>query len=132
MSNDDIRALADFRYALRRFFSFSAEAAREAALSPQQHQALMALKAGVGRELSVGDLAERLCIRHHSAVGLVNRLASRQLVRRIRSTADRRHVHLELTPHGNAVIHRLASIHRDELKRIGPELRRLLRDLEAD
>jgi DNA-binding MarR family transcriptional regulator len=128
-----IRALADFRFALRRFVSFSGEAARETALSPHQHQALLALKAAPPeQEVSVGYLASRLCIRHHSAVGLVNRLVARRLVRRVRSTVDRRHVQLEITSHGDAVIHRLSAAHRDELRRIGPELRRLLHELENE
>jgi DNA-binding MarR family transcriptional regulator len=131
ISNSNIKALADFRYALRRFVSFSAEAAREAGVSPQQHQALLALKAcPQDMEVTVGELAARLCIRHHSAVGLVNRLAARNFVRRVRSSTDRRHVHLELTSYGNSLIARLSATHRDELKRIGPELKRALRELE--
>ena len=133
ISMTSIRALADFRHALRRFVSFSAEAAREAGISPQQHQALLALKAWPpGSHATVGDLAARLCIRHHSAVRFVNRLAARQFVRRVRSGDDRRHVHLELTPSGDALINRLSASHRDELKRVGPELRRVLRELEAE
>jgi DNA-binding MarR family transcriptional regulator len=119
ISNSGIKALADFRFALRRFVSFSADAARETGLSPQQHQALLALKAyPPDTEVTVGDLAARLCIRHHSAVGLV------------RSSRDRRHVHLVLTTYGESLIARLSAAHRDELKRLGPELRRVLRDVE--
>ena len=133
ISNASIKVLADFRHALRRFVSFSADAAREAGVSPQQHQALLALKASsADTEVTVGELASRLCIRHHSAVGLVNRLASRNFVHRVRSADDRRHVHLELTSYGNSLIARLSAAHRDELKRVGPELRRLLRELEAE
>jgi DNA-binding MarR family transcriptional regulator len=131
ISNSGIKALADFRFALRRFVSFSADAARETGLSPQQHQALLALKAyPPDTEVTVGDLAARLCIRHHSAVGLVNRLAAKNLVRRVRSSRDRRHVHLVLTTYGESLIARLSAAHRDELKRLGPELRRVLRDVE--
>ena len=133
ISSAGIKALADFRYALRRFVSFSAEAAREAGVSPQQHQALLALKAfPAGADVTIGDLAARLCIRHHSAVGLVNRLATRNFVRRVRSSGDRRHVRLELTAYGNSFIARLSAAHRDELKRVGPELHRLLRELESE
>lgn len=132
VSRADIRALADFRHALRHFVSFSAEAAREAGVSPQQHQALLALKALPVRTTSVGELAGRLCIRHHSAVGLVNRLAARGFVRRVRATGDRRQVHLQLTPQGEALITRLSAAHRGELRRIGPELTRLLRVLDSD
>jgi DNA-binding MarR family transcriptional regulator len=132
ISSTGIKALADFRFALRRFVSFSADAARETGLSPQQHQALLALKAYPSdMEVTVGDLAARLCIRHHSAVGLVNRLAARNFVRRIRSSRDRRHVYLELTTLGESLIARLSATHRDELKRIAPELRRLLHELDG-
>jgi DNA-binding MarR family transcriptional regulator len=132
IAHASIKALADFRHALRRFVSFSAESARDASVSPQQHQALLALKAfPPGAHVSVGELAGHLCIRHHSAVGLVNRLSARHFVRRVRSADDRRHVHLELTAQGEALIARLSAAHRDELRRISPELKRLLRELET-
>jgi DNA-binding MarR family transcriptional regulator len=126
----DYRTLAAFRYALRRFLSFSAAAARESGLSPPQHQALLAIK-GFPEDgaMSVGELAERLALRHHSAVGLVDRLARRRLVRRARDPDDRRRVHVRLTARGESLLERLSAAHRDELRRLGPELRRLLRKL---
>ena len=78
--------LAELRHALRRFQRFSQEAARAAGLTPQQHQALLAIKGFPGRDyVSIGELAERMQLRHHSAVGLVDRLARRRLVRRVAS-----------------------------------------------
>jgi DNA-binding MarR family transcriptional regulator len=126
----DYQALAAFRYALRRFLSFSAGEARASGLSPQQHQALLAIKGFPGKgPVSVGQLAERLDLRHHSAVGLVNRLVRGRLVRRAADTGDRRRIHVMLTTRGEALLERLASVHSSELRRLGPELRRLLRKL---
>jgi DNA-binding MarR family transcriptional regulator len=124
----DYAALAAFRYALRRFLGFSAAAAREAGLSPAQHQALLAIK-GFSAEgvLSVGRLAERLDVRPHSAVGLADRLARRGLLRRSADPGDGRRVLLRLTARGERVLRRLSAAHGDELRRLGPELRRLLR-----
>jgi DNA-binding MarR family transcriptional regulator len=72
------------------------------------------------------ELAERLHLKHHSAVGLVDRLVRRGLVRRRRAAEDARRVEVSLTTRGEALIARLSAIHRDELRQIGPELRRLL------
>ena len=128
-----IRALAEFRYTLRKFLHFSEEAAVSAGLTPQQHQALLAV-AGFpeGETVSIGDLAERLKIRHHSAVGLVNRLVTEGLMERTPRTNDRRKVSLALTPRGNAILQTLSETHRDELRREGPHLVALLQSLITD
>lgn len=121
------RLLAGWRHALRRFLNFSHEAARRAGLSPQHYQALLALKGAPGEErLSIGELAAQLQLRHHSAVGLVNRLVARGLVRRLDSKADGRRVELALSARGERVIARMAAIHLRELRQLGPEMRRLL------
>ena len=126
----DYEALAAFRYTLRRFLGFSGAAARGAGLSPAQHQALLAIKGFPGGgPVSVGDLAERLDLRHHSAVGLVDRLARRRLVRRTADPVDRRRVRLALTAAGERILEGLSAVHGEELRRLGPELRRLLRRL---
>jgi DNA-binding MarR family transcriptional regulator len=125
--------LAALRQALRRFLHFSQSAARGAGIPPQQHQALLAIKGAAGRDhLTVGELAERLHLRHHSAVGLVDRLARRGWVRRSPSPADRRRVEVRLTARGEALIERLSVAHRKELRALGPELRRLLDLVEGD
>ncbi|HVS51964.1 MAG TPA: MarR family transcriptional regulator [Opitutaceae bacterium] len=123
--------LAAFRHALRRFLHFSQEAATRAGIPPQQHQALLALKgfSPAGR-LSVGALAERLHLRHHSTVGLVDRLARRGWVRRSPAREDRRRVEVQLTARGEALIARLSAAHLAELRTLGPELRRLLEFVE--
>lgn len=120
-------ALASFRQALRAFLHFSSEAARGAGLSPQQHQTLLAIKGFADSDrITIGDLAQRLYLRHHSVVGLVDRLVKRRLVKRLPSETDRRKVNIALTAQGEALINRLSSAHRDELRRIGPELHRWL------
>ena len=122
--------LAAFRYALRKFIHFSEAAAQSAGLTPQQHQALLAIKGFPGRErITVGELAERLQLRHHSAVGLIDRLVVDKLVARTPSVADRRQVFIELTSRGEEILEKLSTIHRKQLHLIQPELSRLLGEL---
>ncbi len=119
--------LAAFRHGLSRFLHFSEAAAQSAGLTPRQHQALLVIKGFPGRDTaSVGEIAERLHLRHHSVVGLVDRLARRQLVRRIPSRVDRRRVEVGLTARGEALLRRLSASHLRELRQLGPELHRLL------
>jgi DNA-binding MarR family transcriptional regulator len=125
--------LAALRHALRRFQRFSRDAARTAGLTPQQHQALLAIKGFPGRDyVSVGELAERLQLRHHSAVGLVNRLVQRQLVRRTPSASDRRRQDVSLTALGERLIGRLSAAHLKELRQLSPELRQLLESMTQE
>jgi DNA-binding MarR family transcriptional regulator len=122
--------LAEFRYALRQFIHFSEEAAQSAGITPQHHQALLAIKGYPGRDsVTVGELAERLQLRHHSAVGLVNRLVAEKLVSRAPSTEDRRQVFIQLTSRGENVLAKLSSAHTQQLRRMGPGLSRLLKQL---
>ena len=119
----DYRALADLRYRIRRFLRFSEQAARAAGLEPQQHQLLLAIK-GLPENLqpTIGELANRLQIQHHSAVGLVDRLEERGLVRRRTGDVDRRQVIVELTPRGEAILRELSRFHLAELRTAGPAL----------
>lgn len=128
LSPADYRALADFRLQVRRFLHFSEAAARAEGLEPQQHQMLLAIRAlqGPGAP-TIGQLAEHLLLRHHSAVGLVDRLEQAQLARRVRSDDDRRQVRVELTDLGARKLHHLASVHRSELGTSGPLLVESLR-----
>lgn len=123
------RALAEFRYEIRRFLNFSERAARAAGIEPQQHQALLAIK-GLpdGQKATVGSLAEQLQIQHHSAVELAIRLESKGLVKRSRNSADRRQVLLMLTGRGEKLLRGLSATHHAELRTAGPNL---LRALEA-
>lgn len=130
LADSDYETLAEFRYLLRQFASFSAAAAHEVGLTAQQHQALLAIRGfSTQRRIHVGELAERLTVRHHSAVGLVDRLVARSLVHRRRDPADRRRVFLDLAPKGREVLAALSRAHRDELRRLAPGLRRLLAHL---
>lgn len=124
----DYRHLAEFRYFLRLFLSFSEDAARAASLSPQQHQALLAIR-GFGGKLTVGELAERLAIKPHSAVGMTDRLVEAGLVVRQASARDRRQVVLRLTAAGTRKLAKLSKAHREELKRLAPLLAPLLNEM---
>ena len=121
MEATDYQALAEFRYQIRRFLRFSEQAARRAGLEPAQHQLLLAVKAHGGRP-TVGELAERLQLRHHSVVGLVDRLAEAGAVRRGRPNGDRRQVRIALTRQGSQVLRRLSLEHRAELESAGTAL----------
>jgi len=130
VSDAELESLAAFRHALRRFLHFSEEAARQVGLTPQQHQALLSVRGLAGRgPVTIGALAEHLQVRHHSAVGLVDRLVREGLVVREASRADRRKVELRLSARGRAVLAKLAGMHRRELERIGPLLKRLIADV---
>ena len=127
LDSRDYALLAEFRFALRGFLHFSESAAAGSGLSAQHYQAMLVLRgcADDGR-MTINDLAQQLLIQHHSAVGLVNRLEKNGHVARERSGLDRRKVHLRLTAKGDRVLERLAGVHREELRRIGPQLRQLV------
>jgi DNA-binding MarR family transcriptional regulator len=118
LSQSDYEGLAAFRHALRRFVAQSEQRARAVGLTPQQHQALLSIKGGFpGREeVTIGDLAEHLQLRNHSAVGLVARLVGAGLVEREPSPADRRRIRLRLTPQGEALLARVSGANLLELK----------------
>lgn len=131
VSKRDYERLAAMRYLLRRFLRFSDAAARAAGLTPQQHQALLAIKGFPGRDsVTVGELAERLQIVHHAAVGLVQRMVDARLLRKQPSLADKRQVWLAVTPRGERLLEDLTHAHRAELARIGESLVRLIRSAE--
>jgi DNA-binding MarR family transcriptional regulator len=133
LAQADYERLAEFRYLLRRFLVFGEDAAEEAGLTAQQHQALLAIKGHRGPQpFTTGALAERLAIRPHSAVGLIDRLAAKELIRRCATSTDRRQVLIELTTAGETLLRSLTVAHRDELKRLAPLLRNLLSGFDAD
>jgi DNA-binding MarR family transcriptional regulator len=117
------RQLAEFRYRIRQFLRFSEEAARSNGIEPQQHQLLLALK-GMPEEMqpTITVLSERLCLRHHSTVELVNRLVEHGAVARRHNEQDRREVFIELTSHGEELLHQLSILHWQELRDSGPAL----------
>jgi DNA-binding MarR family transcriptional regulator len=124
----DYESLAELRYQIRRFLHFSEHASRMAGLEPHQHQLMLALK-GLPKNVRprIGELAERLQIRHHSAVELVSRLSAGGYVRRHRGDEDGREVLLSLTPKGEKVLRELSLHHRAELGMRGPALVAALR-----
>jgi DNA-binding MarR family transcriptional regulator len=117
------RQLAEFRYHIRQFLHFSEEAARSQGIEPQQHQLLLAIK-GLpgGTRPTVTALSYRLCLRHHSTVELVDRLVEHGAVKRRPSDKDHREVFIELTAHGEELLHRLSILHWEELRVSGPAL----------
>ncbi|HEV2299018.1 MAG TPA: MarR family transcriptional regulator [Candidatus Acidoferrales bacterium] len=119
----DYQALAEFRYEIRRFQILSEQAARAAGIEPQQYQALLAIKGLPDMDCAtVGVLAERLQIQHHSAAELVDRLEAHGLLKRIRSHTDRRQVILRLTDRGEGTLRQVALPHRSELRSAGRAL----------
>ncbi len=127
LSRGDYQALAEFRYRIRCFLNSSEQAARAAGVEPQQYQLLLAVK-GLpgGQPATIRNLAERLQVRHHSAVELVDRLEQRGLFRRTRGKKDRREVHVHLTARGERVLAKLAGQRLAELRESGPSLVRAL------
>jgi DNA-binding MarR family transcriptional regulator len=123
LTTEDYQALAEFRYQLRRFIGFSDQMARSAGIEPQQHQLLLALKGFPGGgPATMSGLAERLSLRHHSAVELVNRTEERGFVRRRRAEEDRREVYIDLTDEGEQILRELSLYNRAELRSQGPAL----------
>lgn len=129
----EYEALAEIRYRIRRFLVFSEASAREAGLEPQQHQLLLAicgLPQGVAP--TIGSLAERLQIQHHSTVELVNRSCDNGLVGKHANERDRRQVLVEITPRGKRLLEKLTVSHRTELRAAAPALATALKALVGE
>jgi DNA-binding MarR family transcriptional regulator len=124
----DYKALAEFRYQIRRYLHFSEQVVKRAGLERGQYQLMLAIK-GIpsGVRPNIRALAQRMQIRHHSAVELVNRLERGEFVHRSRAQDDRREVLLALTSKGEKTLGELALHHHDELRSAGPELANALR-----
>ncbi|HEX6079124.1 MAG TPA: MarR family transcriptional regulator [Methylomirabilota bacterium] len=119
----DYWTLAELRYQIRRFVRVREEAARGAGVEPQQYQLLLQIKAMQGRQPpTIAALAERLQLRHHSTVELIDRLVDRGMLLRRPGAQDRRQVHIELRPSGEAVLNRLVLYSLKELETEGPAL----------
>ena len=129
----EYQTLAEFRYQLRRFLRFSEQTARTAGLEPQQHQLLLAVKGlPQGRKATIGTLAERLQLVHHSAVELIDRLVERGFIQRCRDEADQRRVLANLTPQGEEMLRKLSLAHQAELRLVGSELVQMLNTFLKD
>lgn len=119
LAKRDFEALAQFRFGIRRYLRFSEETVRQDGLTPQQYQLLLALKGFPGRDwATVRELADRLQLRHHSVVELVNRAQGQGLIERATDPGDGRVVRVLLTRSGERVLGRLSALHRDELRRM--------------
>jgi DNA-binding MarR family transcriptional regulator len=126
----DYQKLAAFRYALRRFLRFSEQAAAEVGLTPQQHQALLAIEGYPERNYAtITELAERLQLTHHSVVGLLDRLERSHFITRRSSSKDRRLVLVQLSPQGRRVLRKLTRSHKEHLRRFAPEIGSALESL---
>jgi DNA-binding MarR family transcriptional regulator len=130
VSDAEYRALAQFRRALRSFLHFSEEAAKEAGLTPAQHQLLLAIRGSDSDQPpTIGEMADSLKLRHHSTVELVDRAESAGLVKRTPDLDDHRRQRLSLTRRGANRLDALSALHREELRRFREEGFTSLRDL---
>ncbi len=133
IDDDDYRRLLEFRTGLRRFLHWSEEQARAVGLSPAQHQLMLAIRGHAdSRGPTIGDVAEYLLLRHHSAVELVDRAVIAGLVRRRQDRNDHRVVRLQLTARGAEKLRRLTAVTLEELARLSPRLRPVWSGLEAN
>jgi DNA-binding MarR family transcriptional regulator len=131
LSDADYQELLEFRDGLRRFLWWSEQNALEAGITPGQHQLLLAIRGHPGRAPTIGDVADHLLVRKHSAVGLVDRAVMAGLVERQSDPEDHRVVRLRLTRSGTRRLAALAAAHVDELKRLGPIFAKLGRSATA-
>jgi DNA-binding MarR family transcriptional regulator len=132
ITDTDYRRLLEFRTGLRRFLHWSEEQAQGAGVSPSQHQLLLAVRGHPDpRGPTIGDVAEYLLLRHHSAVGLVDRAEDAGLVRRRQDRDDHRVVRLHLTARGAETLHQLTTVTLEELDRLSPRLRPVWAGLDA-
>ena len=130
LRDEDYRLLAEFRKTIREFLHFSEQAAVLAGITPAQHQAMLVIRGALGDDsVIIRDLAERLHIKHQSAVGLFSRMEKAGLINKLHDPSDKRRVYLRLTEHGKRLLGGLSAAHKSELKRIGPTLDVILKRL---
>ena len=128
------QALSEFRYQIRKFLHFSEMAAQTVGLETHQHQLLLVVRGctEAADEPTIGYIAERLQVRHHSAVELVTRTEAHGLVCRRNSEHDRRRVIVALTGTGESLLHDLSAHHISEIHRMAPALVAALREVLAN
>lgn len=133
LQSKDYAALGAFRYAMRKFLRVSKDVvAARAKLTAEQYEALLAIKSSSGVDgVTVGEISERLQVKHHTAVSLLDKLEARKLATRKRATSDKRNVNVQLTKAGASLLARLAAIHHRELQRRTPEIIDALRRLRG-
>jgi len=124
LQTKDYVALGAFRYAMRKFLRFSKDVlAARAKLTTEQYEALLAIKGNSGANgMTVREISERLQVKHHTAVSLLDKLEARKLATRKRAADDKRNVNVQLTKAGASLLARLAAIHHRELQQRIPEI----------
>jgi DNA-binding MarR family transcriptional regulator len=123
LTTSSYRLLAAFRFEMRKFMAFSEQAARDAGIEPQQHQLLLALRGlPEGARPTIGTVAERLCVQHHTAVAMVDKLEQRGMLVRERGREDKREVLLRTTAEADSILHKLSTLHRQQLAVAGPAM----------
>ena len=131
LEDEDYRRLLQFRVDLRRFLHWSEEQAEKVGVTPAQHQLLLAIRGHTGAEgPTIGDVAGYLVLRHHSAVGLVDRAVKAGLIERREDPADRRVVRLTLSALGLRTLELLTELHLEEIKRLAPRIQLISEGLE--
>jgi DNA-binding MarR family transcriptional regulator len=131
LDDADYQRLLHFRISLRRFLHWSEEQAEKAGLTPAQHQLLLAIRGHEGPAgPTIGEAAGYLLLRHHSAVGLVDRAEKAGLVERVEDGGDRRVVRLRLTPLGDRLLQQLTATHLEEIQRLTPRIQEISQGLE--
>jgi DNA-binding MarR family transcriptional regulator len=132
LTERDYHNLASLRYALRKFLRFSKELlGKRANLTPEQYEALLAIRTfSSDAGLTVGQLSERVQVRHHSAVSLTDKLAARKLLTKRKGGTDRRYVYLKLTAAGTKLVSTLAAAHRREIRKHAAEMIKSLSNLK--
>jgi DNA-binding MarR family transcriptional regulator len=127
LTDADYERLAELRYSLRGFLHWSAQRAREAGITPTQHQLLLTIRSSrTPRGATIREVAEVLLIRHHSAVGLVDRAQEAGLITRERDPEQQSVVHLKLTEWGAVTVSSLSAVHLRELTQLAPTMQALL------
>lgn len=122
-SDAEYQALAEMRYRLRTFLAFSEAEARSVGLEPRQHQLLLAIRGlPPGERPTIRTLADRLVLKHHSVVEMLDRLENQEMVKREADPADGRVVLVRIMPRGRTMLDRLSIAHRDELAKTAPAL----------
>ena len=129
LTDREFRALAQFRHSLRVFLRFSEESARQAGITPAQHQLLLAIRGFPEGAPAIGEVAEMLQVRHHSALELVHRAQDAGFVATTVDPDDHRRQLLDITPQGAAILETLSAAHRDELRGFRRRMADLLDEL---
>ena len=116
LSKKELETLSDFRHQLRRFLRFSEELTHSYGVTNLQYLLLLHVKGYKGREwATIGELAQRLQAHHNGVVSLASRCEKLGLIYRQRGVADKREVQIHLTPAGDDLVMKIASLHREEL-----------------